>query len=123
MPAVRLKDVRSEHGADVWLGATLARVRRLKIIPSMRGKLAYLSLIIVRVEVEEAFLSHDIDTGLPRVLLRLVIHTAAECVHLLRFQVHMQADKVRVASSILQVRLSHVQESVDLFDELGAHFP
>ena len=84
MPAVRLENVRGEHGADVWLGATLARVRRLEIIPSMRGKLAYLGLIIVRVEVEEAFLSHDIDTGLTRVPLRLVIHTATERVHLLR---------------------------------------
>ena len=84
MPAVRLEDVRGEHGANVWLGATLARVRRFEIIPSMRGELAHLSLIIVRVEVEEAFLSHDIDTGLTRVPLRLVIHTTAERVHLLR---------------------------------------
>ena len=109
MPAVRLEDVRGENGADVWFGATLACVRRFEIIPSMRGELCHLSLIIVRVEVEEAFLSHDIDAGLTRVPLGLVIHAATESVHLLRLQVHMQADKVRVACSILQVRLAHVQ--------------
>ena len=84
MPAVRLKDVRGEHGADVWMGATLAIMRRLDIVPSMSRNLADLSLFIIRIEVEEALLSHDVNTGLTRVALGLVIDAAPESVHLLR---------------------------------------
>ena len=108
MPAVRLEDMRGKYGTDVRLGASLAILRRLQIIPSMSGKLADLGLVIVRVEVEEASLRHNVDTCLTRVILGLMIHAAAESVHLLRLQVDMQANEVRVASSILQIRLAHV---------------
>ena len=89
----------------------------------MRRKLADLSFVIIGVEVEEAPLRHDVNTGLTRVSLGLMVHAAPESVHLLRLQVDVQADKVGVARRILQIRLAHVQQSVDLFDELGAHFP
>lgn len=49
VPAVGLKDVRSENGADIWLSATLAHLGLFDVVPGVRGYLTDLCLVIVRV--------------------------------------------------------------------------
>ena len=103
MPTVGLEYVRSEYGTNIRLSPTLAIRRCLKIIPSMGRDLAYLSFIIVGVEVEIALLCHNVDTGLSGVLLGLMVHAATKSVNLLGLQVDLHADQIGVPGRIIQI--------------------
>jgi len=49
VPAVRLEYMRGENGANIRLSATLAHLGLLNVVPGVRGYLADLCLVIVRV--------------------------------------------------------------------------
>ena len=123
MPAVRLEDVRGQNGADVWLGAALAHLSLLDIVPSVRSDLTDLRLVVVRVQIEVAILSHDVNAGLLWVFLSVLVDASAKCFDLLRLKVDVQADEVRVARGVGQIGLAHVEQSIDLLHEFGAHLP
>ena len=83
MPTIRLVDMAREDGADIWRCSTVATGLRLHIVPCVRGQLADLSLIIVRIEIEVAGLSHNVDASLSGVLLGIEINASSKCVNLL----------------------------------------
>ena len=94
---------------------------RFESLPRSDGTLTDICLLLVTVELEIARFSHDIDAGLPWILLSLLVDAARVGVHLLRLQVYVRTDQVRVAVCVLQIRLLQVQQGVDFFYELGAH--
>ena len=100
MEAVGLEDVASQEGADVWWRATLSHSMILEFIPGVHGRLADLSLLCFREEVEVAWLGHDVYASLSEVRRCLFFDAACESVHLLRLQIDLLADQVGVSGGV-----------------------
>ena len=82
-----------------------ASITRLQVGPGGDGHLACVSLILLGVEVEVARLRHNIDTGLARICLRLLLDTSTVGVNLLRFKIDLLADQVRITGRVGKCRL------------------
>ena len=92
MPAIGLVDMAGKNSANIRWCAAMASSLRLHIIPCMSGQLADLSLVIVRVKIKVAGLSHNVDASLSGVLFGLKINTSRKCVYLLGLQIDLLTD-------------------------------
>ena len=90
----------SKNGANIWRCAAVTAGLLLHIIPCMCGQLADFSLVIVRIEIKMAGLSHNVDASLSGVLLGFKINASSECVDLLGLQIDLLADQVRVPRGV-----------------------
>ena len=94
-----------QNSTNVWLCRITRRkklAREAQIIPGRDGHLAGIRLVLKRVELEVARLSHDVDTSCTRIMLSLLPHTSTKCVDLLSFKVNLLANKVRITGRIGQ---------------------
>ena len=83
----------SQNCAHIWL---LSCAVVLELCPGVDGDLTRVCLVFRGVEVEVAWLADDVNARLGGVSFRLVPRTAAKSVDLLRFNVYLLADKVRI---------------------------